>query len=154
MGEPMKPTTFLVLLVVTAASVAGAGYAVLSETRIQGPKVGVGAPVFGNLLATANDVVTVTVASTAGKFTLARRGDEWVLVEKDDHPVAADKLRRLVAGLADLRLLEAKTRRPERYARLEVEDVGGKDAKSKEVTLAGANGKPLADLIVGKQNYT
>src|SRR5262249_12757769 len=72
---------------------------------------------------------------------------------KDDHPVAADKLRRLVAGLADLRLLEAKTRRPERYARLEGEDVGAKDARSKEGSLAGANGKPLADLIVGKENY-
>ena len=59
-----------------------------------------------------------------------------------------------MAGLADLRLLEAKTDQADRHARLEVEDITAKDAKSRQVTLAGADGKPLADLIVGKQNYT
>jgi hypothetical protein len=150
----MKPTTFLVLLAATAVSVAAAGYAVLSESRIQAPKAAGGAPVFGSLLARANDVQTATIASASGKFTIAHKGDGWVLVEKDGYPVAADKLRQLVAGLADLRLLEAKTDQPDRHARLEVEDITAKDAKSKQVTLAGADGKPLADLIVGKQNYT
>jgi hypothetical protein len=150
----MKPTTFVVLLVATAASVIAAGYAVLSESRIQAPKVAGGAAVFASLLARANDVQTATIASASGKFILAHKGDGWVLVEKDDYPVAADKLRQLVAGLADLRLLEAKTDQADRLARLEVEDIAAKDAKSKQVTLAGADGKPLADLIVGKQNYT
>jgi hypothetical protein len=113
-----------------------------------------GAPVLGDLLAHANDVQSVTVASASGKFTIARKGDGWAVAEKDNYPVVADKLRQLVAGLADLRLLEAKTEQPDRHARLEVEDITVKDAKSKQVTLAGADGKRLADLIVGKQNYT
>ncbi len=150
----MKPTTFLVLLAATAVSVAAAGYAVLSESRIQAAKVAGGAPVFASLLARANDVQSVTVANASGKFTIARQGDGWGLVEKDNYPVAADKLRQLVAGLAGLRLLEAKTDQPDRHARLEVEDITAKDAKSKQVTLARADGKPLAALIVGKQNYT
>ena len=150
----MKPTTFVILLAATAASVIAAGYAVLSESRIQAPRVAGGAPVFRSLLAHANDVQTASIASASGKFTIAHKGDGWVLVEKDDYPVAADKLRQLVAGLADLRLLEAKTDQADRHARLEVEDIAAKDAKSKQVTLAGADGKPLADLIVGKQNYT
>jgi len=150
----MKPTTFIVLLAGAAVSVVAAGYAVVSESRIQASAVAGGAPVFGDLLAHANDVQSVTVASAAGKFTIARKGNGWALAEKDDYPVVADKLRQLVAGLADLRLLEAKTDQPDRHARLEVEDITAKDAKSKQVTLAGAGGKPLADLIVGKQNYT
>ena len=150
----MKPTTFLVVLAATAVSVVAAGYAVVSESRIQAPAVAGGAPVFGDLLARANDVQSVTIASASGKFTIARKGDGWALAEKDGYPVAADKLRQLVAGLADLRLLEAKTDQPDRHARLEVEDIAAKDAKSKQVTLAGADGKLLADLIVGKQNYT
>jgi len=150
----MKPTTFLVLLAATAVSVVAAGYAVLSESRIQPPKVAGGAPVFGSLLAHANDVQSVTIASAGGKFTIVQKGAAWALVEKDDYPVAADKLRKLVAGLADLRLLEAKTNQPDRYGRLEVEDITAKDAKSKRVTLLGADGKALADIIVGKQNYT
>jgi uncharacterized protein DUF4340 len=150
----MKPTTFIVLLAGAAVSVVAAGYAVVSESRIQAPAVAGGAPVFGDLLAHANDVQSVTVASASGKFTIARKGDGWALAEKDNYPVVADKLRQLVAGLADLRLLEAKTDQPDRHARLEVEDITVKDAKSRQVTLAGADGKPLADLIVGKQNYT
>lgn len=150
----MKPTTFLVVLAATAVSVVAAGYAVVSESRIQAPAAASGAPVFGDLLARANDVQSVTVASASGKFTIARKGDGWALAEKDGYPVAADKLRQLVAGLADLRLLEAKTDQPDRHARLEVEDIAAKDAKSKQVTLAGADGKLLADLIVGKQNNT
>jgi len=150
----MKPSTFLVVLVATAVSVVAAGYAVLLESRIQAPVAAGGAPVFGDLLAHANDVQSVTIASASGKFTIARQGDGWVLAEKDNFPVLADKLRQLVAGLADLRLLEAKTDQPDRYARLEVEDVTAKDAKSKQVTLTGADGKTLADLIVGKDNYT
>ncbi len=150
----MKPTTFVVLLAATAAGVAAAGYAVLSESRIQAPKVAGGVPLFGSLLGQANDVQTATIASASGKFTIAHKGDGWVLVEKDGYPVAADKVRKLVAGLADLRLLEAKTDQADRHARLEVEDVTAKDAKSTQVTLAGADGKPLADLIVGKQNLT
>src|SRR5215468_1137452 len=105
----MKPTTFLVVLAATAISVVAAGYAVLSESRIQAPVAAGGAPVFGDLLAHANDVQSVTIASTSGKFTMARQGDGWVLAGKDNFPVLADKLRQLVAGLADLRLLEAKT---------------------------------------------
>src|SRR5882672_5139173 len=145
----MKPTTFLVLLAATAVSVVAAGYAVVSESRIQAPAIAGGKPVFGDLLAHANDVESVT-----GKFAIARKGGGWALAEKDDYPVAADKLRQLVAGLADLRLLEAKTDQPDRYARLDVEDIAAKDAKSKQVMLAGAGGKPLATLIVGKQNFT
>jgi hypothetical protein len=150
----VKPTTFLVLLAATAVSVVAAGYAVLWESRIQAPKVAGGAPVFASLLAHANNVQSVTVASISGKVTIARKGDGWGLAEKDNYPVAADKLRQLVAGLADLRLLEAKTDQPDRHARLEVEDITAKDAKSKQVTLTDADGKPLAALIVGKQNYT
>src|SRR5215468_7079596 len=150
----MKPTTFLVVLAATAISVVAAGYAVLSESRIQAPMAAGGAPVFGSLLAHANDVQSVTIASAGGKFTIAQKGAAWALVEKDDYPVAADKLRKLVAGLADLRLLEAKTDQPDRYGRLEVEDITAKDAKSKQVTLRAADGKSLADLIVGKQNFT
>src|SRR5215470_10939077 len=150
----MRPTTFIVLLAVTAVSVLGAGYAVIHESRIQAPVAAGGAPVFGGLLAHANDLQSATIASASGKFTIVRKGDGWVLAEKDGYPVLADKLRQAVAGLADLRLLEAKTNQPNRYARLEVEDIAAKDAKSKEVTLALADGKPLADLIVGKENYT
>jgi hypothetical protein len=150
----MKPTTFLVVLAATAVSIGAAGYAVVSESQRAAPAAAPGGPLFPDLLARANDVQTITVESAAGKLTIAHKDQSWTLTEAGGYPVAADKVRKLVGGLADLRLLEAKTDQPARLARLEVEDVAAKDAKSKQVTLAGADGKPLATLILGKQNYT
>ncbi len=150
----MKPTTFLIVLAATAASVAAAGYAVVGESRRGTPAAAAAGPLFAHLLARANEVRTVTVEGAKGKVTIARNDAGWALAEKDGYPVPANTVRRLVAGLAGLRLVEAKTDRPERLARLEVEDVSAKDARSRQVTLAGADGKPLAALILGKRNAT
>jgi hypothetical protein len=150
----MKPTTFLVVLAATAISVGAAGYAVMSQSQRATPAATPAGPLFPDLLARANDVQTITVESAAGKLTIVRKDQGWTLTEAGGYPVAADKVRKLVGGVADLRLLEAKTDQPERLARLEVEDVTAKDSKSKQVTLAGAEGKPLASLVLGKQNYT
>src|SRR5262245_8017475 len=150
----MKLTTFLIVLGATVVSVAAAATAVVTESKRSLPEAPMAAPLFADLLPHANDVATVTIESAAGKMTVTRKNAGWSLSEKDGYPVAADKVRKLVAGLADLRLLEAKTDHPDRLARLEVEDVTAKDAKSKQVTLADAAGKPLAALIVGKQNGT
>jgi hypothetical protein len=150
----MKPTTFLVVLAAAAVSVGAAGYAVVTQSERGTPAAPPLNPLFPDLLARANEVRTVAIESTEGKLTIVFKDGHWVLTEKDGYPVVEDKVRALVAGLADLRLLEAKTDQPERLARLEVEDVGGEGAKSKQVTLASADGTPLAALIVGKQNYT
>jgi hypothetical protein len=50
-----------------------------------------------------------------------------------------------------MRLIEPKTTRADRYARLEVEDAGGEDAKSRLIRLENPDGEVLAEAIVGKQ---
>jgi hypothetical protein len=149
----MSPKTFLALLAVTAVSVAGAGYAVVSKSRTDTAPAAANAPLFPDLLAQANGISEVTVTTAKGKVTIRRDGPRWVLVEKDGYPVPVDKVRKLVGGLAGLRPIETKTDQPDRYARLEVEDVTQKDAKSRLVTLAGADGKAVASLLVGRRNY-
>jgi Domain of unknown function (DUF4340) len=149
----MSPKTFLALLAVTAVSVAGAGYAVVLKSRSEAAPAAASAPLFPDLLAQANNIGEVTVTTAKGKATIRRDGERWVIAEKDSYPVPVDKVRKLVGGLAGLRLLEAKTDQADRYARLEVEDVTQKDAKSRLVTLVGADGKALASLLVGKRNY-
>jgi hypothetical protein len=56
-------------------------------------------------------------------------------------------------GLAGalMRLIEPKTRQPERFSRLEVEDVDAEDARSRSVRLEDADGEVLAEAIFGKQ---
>ena len=64
-----------------------------------------------------------------------------------------DKVRALVVALADMRLIEAKTSMPERYARLEVEDPEPEDAKSRLVRVESADGTVLAEVILGKRRH-
>jgi hypothetical protein len=149
----MKPKTFLALAAITAASIAAAGYALVREIGTTAPAAGVGEPVLSDLPARANDAETITIKSAERTISLRRADDRWVLTDKDDYPVKLDKVRELIGGLAALERLEPKTDQPDRYARLELEDVEAKDAKSRLVTVAGADGKPLAALIVGKTNY-
>jgi hypothetical protein len=103
----------------------------------------------------ANEAATITITSAGGTVTLKRPDDlGWVLAERADYPVPIEKVRRLIAGVAGLRLLEPKTDNPERYARLEVEDPKAKDAKSRQITIRNAAGEVMADVIIGRGNYT
>jgi hypothetical protein len=70
---------------------------------------------------------------------------------KHDYPVPLENVRKLVLGLADLRLFEAKTRRADRYSRLEVEDIAAEDARSRLITLEDAGGETIARAIIGKR---
>lgn len=150
----MKKRSFALLLAAAVVSVAAAAYAVVSQgARLAAPEPA-STPMFADLLDRANDVQAVTIASAKGKLTLQRNGNAWSLTEAGGYPVPADKVRQLVAGLAGLRLLEPKTDQPARHARLEVEDITAKDAKSRQVALLGGDGKPLVSLIVGKPNRT
>ena len=74
-----------------------------------------------------------------------RDGDGWFVAEKGNYPAAAGKVRQIVLGMADLALVEPKTRPI--HPRLEVDDPG--KGKSTLVTLKDKAGTPLAELIIG-----
>ena len=61
------------------------------------------------------------------------------------------KIREALIGLGELTILEPKTRKPEFYEKLGVQDVDAEGASSTEVTLTDSAGTTLAKLIVGNQ---
>src|SRR5690606_10542242 len=62
---------------------------------------------------------------------------------------AAD-VRRLIAGLADMRYVERKTSIPERFHRLGLEDIDAELSDSAHLRVLDGNGESLADVIVGR----
>ena len=84
-------------------------------------------------------------------LTFMRDGDDWQVAQKGGYPADAGKVRRIVLAMADMTLVEPKTRKPDLYPRLEVEDPG--KGKSTLVTLKDKSGAALARLIVGKRRY-
>lgn len=144
----MKPKVLLVLSGITAvvtvaavAAVASRHWEGLASTEVRP---------FPGLLDKVNEVAEITIRKHDGAITLSRGDEGWGLVEKYNYRVQRERVRQTVIGIGDLRLTEPKTRKPERYARLGVEDIETEDARSKLVTLRDEKGETLAELIIGR----
>lgn len=145
----MRQKSLIALLAVTLvaavlAVLSGSGGGPGSDPRI-------GRPVLSDLAPRLAEVEEVTLVHGEAKTTLARHGDRWTVAERDDYPADAKKLRQLLLGLATLAYVEPKTKEAKNYARLEVEDAGAKGSKSTLVSVSGAKGAPLGELIAGKR---
>ncbi len=149
----MKPRAFLGLSLVTAVTVIAA-VLVVNARGTGSIGDGSGDVLFPGLIGKLNSIETIEVTRADEPATIRRRGEEWVLEEAGGYPAKLEKVREVLIGLAELETLEAKTRRPDRYAKLEVEDPAGKDAKSARLEVSDAAGRKLADLIVGKSRFS
>ncbi len=139
----------LVLLILSLLAVAGAVQAILSspEARL----VASGDIAFPALRDDPDSVARLTVSTGDGVFEFARQPDsiDWIAVDKYDHPVSSRQIGTIVTTLADMRLIEAKTRLPERFARIGVEAPDTAKATSALLRLADNTGTMLAEVIFG-----
>ncbi|HXH03107.1 MAG TPA: DUF4340 domain-containing protein [Candidatus Competibacteraceae bacterium] len=78
--------------------------------------------------------------------TLERTGQDWRVAERHGYPADVERLRTLLRGLAEARVLEAKTSSAEWYERLGVEDVAGNQAKGLLLEVSGG-GEPWRVII-------
>jgi Domain of unknown function (DUF4340) len=149
----MSPKVFLGLAAITLITTVAAVLAVLSQPAATTLRF-VNEPAFPALRDNPDAVAKVTLATPEGTITLVREtGDRWSALERYGYPVDRKRVRDLVVALADMRLIEPKTAQPERYGRLEVEAPDAEKAQSRLVRLEAADGKVLAEAIIGKQRY-
>jgi hypothetical protein len=104
---------------------------------------------FPDMRARVNDANEIKVSHQSETVTVVRRDHSWVVLEKSNYPAAEDRVRQYLIGLAQLRRLEPKTRNPERYVELGLDDIGEKNTKSAHVSVTDSDGGKIADLIVG-----
>ena len=145
----MSPRIFLTWLVVTVvtvvlAIVVGLGRETASFDLVKRE------PVFEDLRENPDAAAKVEVKSRFGEFSLLREDDGWVTPDRADYPVQESDVRRLIISLADMRFVERKTANPERFYRLEVQDIDQELADSAYVKVSNVDGKVLAELIVGR----
>lgn len=148
----MTPKTFIGLAALTLATTIGAAVAVINQPSTA-PVAYVDEPAFPELRAAPDAVAKVIIQTRDGAITLTRSSPEtWTSSDAFDYPAAGDKINKLVRQLNDMRLIEAKTASAERYARLEVEDVG-EDANSRLIRLEDGEGRILAQALIGKRLF-
>ena len=148
----MQARGFFALIALTAAVVTLA--VALSIIKAPPtPNSSAGSPALPQVAQRAADIGSIIVQRDKGTVTLTRGASGgWSIAERNDYPADPAKVRQALVGLAELKLVEAKTRKADSYPRLEVEDV--KDgAKSALVRVKHANGGVLAELIVGKRRF-
>ena len=100
------------------------------------------------LLDKLNDVTRIELLAAKSQTTLKRSSEQWILTNRDNFPADPKAVKRLLLQLADLEIVEAKTRLPASYGRIGVADPGA-GSDSLQVELYGAKDEKLLALIVG-----
>lgn len=102
------------------------------------------------LMANINSVSTIKFKSADNEFSIQKTENGWGVDQKNGYPVETKKVRSLLLGMARTKRLEAKTRNPDLYEKLQLQDVDKEGAQSVHVSLMGDNDTALADVIFGK----
>ncbi|MFM1816441.1 MAG: hypothetical protein RLZ98_3136 [Pseudomonadota bacterium] len=112
-----------------------------------------GVRLFPNLATAAKNAKTIKLTKGETVVTMTNEGGKWIMKDRGSFAVDDEKIRRLMVKLAGTELIEPKTKLPDRYKLLELENPTGKDAKSRLLHIADASGSTLAELVMGKQRY-
>ncbi len=136
------------LALVAAISVAGAFFAYRSN-NVFVPQKGVGEKILAGFAKRVNDVAAITIEQGKDRLELVKKDDVWQ-VKNTGYPVSPSKIKTVLVGLMELTRLEAKTANLKKYLLIDVDDPGQKDGRGRQFTLAGSDGKLLAQIVLGK----
>jgi len=144
----MNIKTLTILGIITVALI---GMAILMSQQKETALPQTGQPVFPGLMSKINEVSELVVNVQSETMTIVRDGESWKVKEKDNYPANMGKIREVLIGLGELKILEAKTKKPELYEKLGLENVEAEGSISTGVTLKDSAGTTLAEVIIGKQ---
>lgn len=148
----MKLPTVIGLAVAAGVLVAGTVVITVSRTS-EVPVARRDEPVFPGLKNKLDDIAKITVTNSVRTLTIHKSGETWTLAEYADYPVRMARVRESLIGLANLEYYEPKTKRPELYSRLELEDLDKEKSRVRVVALYDSNGKKVVEFFAGKHRY-
>jgi hypothetical protein len=144
----MKSKTIGILAGITILGIIGAILA-NREPAFQLPNSG--ELLFPQLLSMVNEVNEVVVETKDQTVTLVRVENAWGIKEKAGYWADLEKVKQTLIGLAELRILEPKTKNPELYDRLGLQDKEQEGSLSTILTLKTPENSEAALVIVGNQ---
>ena len=150
----MNFKAFLALALATLIAVVAV--IVVSTAQNTGPTAREpGSLMLPELAANTANVTRVVMTRGGDKTTIKRSSGsgedaKWVVEEFFDYPSHPLLLRDVIGGVAHLQSHEAKTRRPNLYSKLDVDDPIAATTKSTRLEMFGAGDNKLADIIIGK----
>lgn len=144
----MTSRKLLILAIVAVVAVVGGIWLAGRQTSTPSSDT---ATLYPDLKKELDAVTAVRIVKAGGTTAVEmKRGESgWTVNERSNYPADEAKLRKLVTGLADAKVLEEKTSTAENYPTLGVEDISNTAAGGVQVEIDGP--KQPVKLIVGKQ---
>ena len=142
----MNARAVLVLVVLLAILGGGALVYQYQEKSQRAENVGtLGKPLLPELKAA--DIAAIKITDPKATLTLQRKENGWVIAERRGFPADVNKVRDFVIKVLELKVGQSEPIGEKDRARLNV------DASGTQVEFAGADGKPLGKLTVGKKYF-
>ena len=140
----------LIVLAVLAAVAAVA--AVLVQREDSGIAKS-GEKLLPGLLERLGEVSRIEATHGGETVTLTLGDASWSVTERHGYPAERSEVRGLLVGAAELVRVEPKTAAPEHYDKLEIGDPANEDGESFGYAMKDAEGKTVANLVVGKRRF-
>ncbi len=122
-----------------------------SPNQAEPPGGTAGTLAFPNLAQRLGGVQRLELRKHDATLLVQRDGDRWLLPEKGNYPVRAERVRETLVGLTELRLLEARTTDPTQFAQLGLDDPTNAGSTAVLLRALEANGSVVAELVVGRR---
>ncbi|MDH5587770.1 MAG: DUF4340 domain-containing protein [Nitrospirota bacterium] len=106
---------------------------------------------FPDFMNVINDVKEIVIETKEQTVTLVRGENAWGVKEKSSYRANVEKVKQALVGMGDLHIHEPKTKNPELYERLGLQDSNQEGSLSKTVTVKTADNSEVAKLVVGNQ---
>lgn len=140
------------LLLLSGAAVAAIGGALLlNPGEAPAPSPAGAALAFPGLAQRLQSAARIVAARHDGTLEITRRGEMWVLPAKGGYPVRQEKVRELLVGLTELRLIEPRTANPEMLDRLGLDDPSKEGSTATLLRVLDAQGGVIAELVIGRR---
>lgn len=135
---------------------AAAGVTSITAALLLGPGdppagAGPAGLMFPGLAARLADAQELRIRSHDGLLAISRTPAGWVLSERDDFPIRDSRLRELLTGFTELRLVEPRATDPEGWARLGVDDPETAGSTALLVRLTDSQGRVIVEAIIGRR---
>ncbi|GJL62833.1 MAG: hypothetical protein NPIRA04_14870 [Nitrospirales bacterium] len=144
----MKPKTLLMLAGITLVVSIGAAF--FGQEREHQPDQS-GELFFPDLMNRINHIHKMTIETNNETVTLIREADTWSVKESGGYTAAFEKIKPVLIGMAELRVREPKTKNPELYEKLGLQDKDAEGSSSTLITLKTKDASTAATLLLGDQ---
>lgn len=138
-----------VLLALAAVVVLGGGWYASQTASPPRSEVVAGALMFPNLAPALQAAARIEVTNKGKNLAIAKQGDVWGVADRGGYPVQAAKLREMLTGLTELRLVEPRTADPAQFARIGLDDPTKPESTAILLRVLDGAGKVIVEIVTG-----